>query len=48
MVGILLTLLAALVVIILAFCYSDEDSRSRERVTDLLVRAPSRSPRKKD
>jgi hypothetical protein len=42
MLGIILTLVAVLLVIILAFCFSEEDSRTRERIAAMLLRSTAR------
>jgi|WetSurMetagenome_2_1015567.scaffolds.fasta_scaffold290718_2 hypothetical protein len=47
MFGIALTLVAVVLVIILAFCYSD-DGADRERMTDTLIRASSRNPKRRE
>jgi hypothetical protein len=43
MVGIVLTLVAVLLVIVLAFCNSDDEVSRGERMTDTLVRAAFRN-----
>ena len=45
MVGIVLTLVAVLLVIVLAFCHSDDEAPKGERLTDTLVRAAFRNPK---
>ncbi len=47
MFGIVLTLVAVLLVIILAFCYSEDGAADRERMTDTLVRASFRNPKRR-
>jgi hypothetical protein len=42
MLGIVLTLVAVLLVIILAFCFSEDDSRTRERIAAMLLRSTAR------
>ncbi len=47
MFGIVLTLVAVLLVVILAFCGSEEDFRKGESLPETLVRSSFRYPKKK-
>jgi predicted PurR-regulated permease PerM len=42
MLGIVLTLVAVVLVIILAFYFSEDDSRTKERVAAMLIRSTAR------